>query len=82
MSTQVFGRVQRDVPVRSLVSSQWAWLGIGFIVAFTVPFLLADVLGLGRDVYYALYALAVAGLFLGWTRETGYDLVVGLTRFR
>jgi hypothetical protein len=38
--------------------------------SFLVPFGLADQLGIQRDLYYALYAAAVAGLFVGWARNT------------
>ena len=62
------------------VTSQWAWLGIGLVLAFAVPFLLADVLEVDRDLFYGLYALAVAGLFWLWSRSTGYDLVGAMRR--
>lgn len=39
-----------------------------------MPFLLADTLELQRDVYYGIYALAVAALVVGWARDTGYSL--------
>ena len=42
--------------------SHWAWLGCGFAAAFSIPFLLADVLELNRDVFYGLYGIAVFGL--------------------
>jgi hypothetical protein len=32
------------------------WLAGGFVLAFAVPFLLADVLDLNRDLFYGLYA--------------------------
>jgi hypothetical protein len=47
-----------------------AWLAGAAIGAFLVPFLLADQLGLQRDVYYGMYAAAVAGLFAGWVHDT------------
>jgi hypothetical protein len=50
------------------------WLIGGMTVAFLVPFVLADQLGLQRDLYYAIYAGAVAGLFVGWARDTGQPL--------
>src|SRR5690349_18060398 len=49
---------------------QWAWLAAGFPFAFAVPFLLADVLDLNRDLFYGLYALAVAGFIFAWARDT------------
>jgi hypothetical protein len=57
----------------------WLWLLAGFPFAFAVPFVLADQLGLDRDVYYGLYALAVAGFVMGWARSTGLG-VQDLTR--
>jgi hypothetical protein len=62
------------------VSAHWAWLGAGFVVAFAVPFVLADVLAINRDLYYGVYALAVGGLFATWSRSTGYDLVAAVRR--
>jgi hypothetical protein len=48
----------------------WLWLLAGFPFAFAVPFLLADTLDLNRDLYYGLYALAVAGFLAAWARDT------------
>ena len=56
------------------ISRHWAWLAGGLVVAFAVPFVLADALEINRDLYYGLYALAVVGLFAVWSRSTGYDL--------
>jgi hypothetical protein len=36
-----------------------------------VPFLLADVLDLNRDLFYGLYAVAVACFVAGWARDRG-----------
>ena len=43
-------------------------------VAFLVPFVLADRIGLQRDVYYGVYSAAVLGLFVGWARDTGLSV--------
>jgi hypothetical protein len=51
-----------------------AWLAGGMAMSFLVPFLLADRLGLQRDVYYGLYIAAVAALFVGWAHDTGQPL--------
>ena len=48
----------------------WAWLVLAFPFAFAVPFLLADVLDLNRDLFYGLYALSVAGFVAAWARDT------------
>jgi hypothetical protein len=53
---------------------------VGFAVAFAVPFLLADVLSMSRDLFYGLYAASVLMLFIGWARATGYDLVAAIQR--
>ena len=72
MSTQAFGPVSHaDVRVRHGLSVHWAWLAGGFALAFAVPYVLADVLAINRDLFYGLYALAVIGLFALWARSTG-----------
>jgi hypothetical protein len=81
MSTHAFGRgMHAEVRVWHGLSVHWAWLAGGFVLAFLVPFLFADVLDINRDVFYGLYALAVVGLFALWSRETGYDLVAAVKR--
>jgi hypothetical protein len=81
MSTHAFGsRSHVDATVRPGVSVHWAWLATGFLLAFAVPFVLADVLEINRDLFYGLYALAVGCLFAAWSRSTGYDLVAALKR--
>ena len=50
------------------------WLAGGMVVAFLVPFLLTDRLGLERDLYYAVYVAAVLGLFVAWARDTRQSL--------
>jgi len=62
------------------VSVHWAWLAGGFVLAFAVPFVFTDVLDLNRDVFYGLYALAVAALFALWSRSTRYDLMAACKR--
>jgi hypothetical protein len=47
------------------------WLAGGIALSFLVPFVLADQLGLQRDIYYGIYALTVTALFGGWARDTG-----------
>jgi hypothetical protein len=62
------------------LSAHWAWLAGGFVVAFAVPFVLADALEINRDLFYGLYAISVVGLILAWERSTGYDLVAATKR--
>ena len=81
MSTQTLGRVsQVEVRVWHGLSVHWAWLAGGFVLAFAVPYVLADVFAINRDLFYGLYALAVIGLFALWSRSTGYDLVAASKR--
>jgi hypothetical protein len=65
---------------RVRVSPHVVWLAGGFGLAFAMPFLLTDVLGLNRDVFYGIYALSVLGLFTGWSRATSYDLGAAVRR--
>jgi hypothetical protein len=57
-----------------------AWLLGGMAVAFFVPFVVADQLGLQRDIYLVVYVAAVVGLFLGWALDTGRSLHEMFTR--
>src|SRR5947208_3069570 len=52
----------------------FAWLGGGMAVAFLVPYVFADRIGLQRNVYYGVYAASVTGLFVGWARDTGQSV--------
>ncbi len=81
MSTHVFSsRGERRRVVRLAISPHWWWLTGGLLLAFAVPYLLADVLDVNRDAFYGLYASAVFGLFAAWSRSTGYDLVAAVKR--
>jgi hypothetical protein len=81
MSTHAVGRhTGGRVGVSLGISAHWAWLAGGFGMAFALPFLLADVLEINRDLFYGVYALVVVGLFALWSRATGYDLVTALRR--
>jgi hypothetical protein len=61
-------------------ASQWHWLAGGLALAFGVPFLLADVLSVPRDAYYALYVLSVASLVTAWARSTRLNVRETLRR--
>jgi hypothetical protein len=81
MTTHAFGgRSRPHVWTRLHLSIHWAWLAGGLALAFAVPFVLADMLEIQRDVYYGLYAGAVLALFALWSRSTGYDLVAAIGR--
>jgi hypothetical protein len=62
------------------VSSQVWWIVGGLVLAFGVPFLLADLADLQRDLYYALYAASVFTFFGIWARQTQQPVRVFLTR--
>ena len=59
---------------------QWPWLVGGAVMAFAVPFVFADLLGIKRDLYYGLYMLAVIGLCIAWARRTRVDIRSTLLR--
>jgi hypothetical protein len=70
------GRGSTTSPVAGRASARRhvAWLAGGIVMSFLVPFVLADQLGLQRDLYYGIYIAAVAGLFVGWSHDTGQSL--------
>src|SRR5918994_7005245 len=81
MSTQALdGRTQRLADMRLGLSRHWAWLARGFVLAFAMPFLFADLFEINRDVFYGLYAIAVFGLIGLWARSTTYDLAAAIKR--
>ncbi|HUP33533.1 MAG TPA: GerMN domain-containing protein [Gaiellaceae bacterium] len=49
----------------------WLWLAAGLVLAFAVPFMLADTLELGRDLYYGLYTVFVITFAGAWAWHTG-----------
>jgi hypothetical protein len=49
-------------------------------LAFLVPFVIADQLGLQRDLYLVVYSAAVLALFLAWARDTGRSVREMLAR--
>lgn len=60
--------------------SQWTWLGWELVLAFGVPFLFADLIGLPRDLYYALYMLFVGVFVAAWARASKLDVRALLRR--
>jgi MFS family permease len=65
---------QREPSAATSIPRHMAWLGVGVLVSFAIPFLLADRLGVQRDVYYGLYAAAALGLFAAWMADTKQTL--------
>jgi hypothetical protein len=49
-------------------------------IAFLVPFVIADQVGLQRDLYYAIYVTTVVALFVAWARDTHQPLREMLAR--
>jgi hypothetical protein len=47
------------------------WLAAAFPFAFAIPFLFTEVIELNRDLFFGVYALAVAAFVTGWARDTG-----------
>jgi hypothetical protein len=80
MSTHALGHTRAEARVWHGLSIHWAWLAGGLAVAFAVPYVFADVLGMDRDLFYGVYAASVAGLLWLWARSTGYDLVAAVRR--
>ena len=81
MSTKALTHPSRHwIRLETRVSAHWAWLAGGFVLAFALPFVLADTLAIQRDVYYGILALAVLALLLAWARSTGYDLREAVAR--
>ena len=73
-------RLRSGTSSRSLAAPHLAWLAAGLVLAFGVPFVLADVLSLPRDLYYGIYAAFAFGLFAAWARQTGESLPAMLRR--
>lgn len=83
MTTHALERGAERTAPRTAVSPAAAhalWLAGGFLLAFLVPFLLADTLGIPRDLYYGIYAAAVVGYVVLWARATGVSLTEAAAR--
>ena len=81
MTTYAVGSSPRTAARRqALARTHLLWLGSGLVLAFLVPYVLADRLGLPRDLYYAVYGAFAVGLFAAWARATGQPLAGMLRR--
>jgi hypothetical protein len=67
--------------VTASVSTHLLWLAGGLLLGFLIPFVLADSLGINRDLYYGLYGAAVIAYVALWARATAQPLL-SLTRNR
>jgi hypothetical protein len=68
-------RLPAPVPARSpSMRIHWWWLAAGLALAFAIPFVFADLLGMPRDGYYAIYAASVAAFLALWVRRTRQDV--------
>lgn len=72
-------RARRRVTLHA-VPVQARWLLVGLVLAFGVPFVFADLAGLQRDLYYALYVAGVFTFVGLWARKTQQPVRVFLTR--
>jgi hypothetical protein len=63
-----------SAPAVATAGRHITWLAAGTVVSFLVPFVLADQIGLQKDVYYGIYGLVVIGLFIGWAHDTHQSL--------
>lgn len=81
MTTYAVGpriRIAARQPV--LARAHVLWLAGGLALAFLVPFVLADRIGLPKDLYYGLYSGFAFGLFIAWARATGQPIASMLRR--
>lgn len=64
----------RVVRLHGEQANEWLWLAGGALFAFLVPFVFADVIGVTRDLYYAIYSLSVFAFFAAWIRASRLDV--------
>ena len=48
--------------------SQWTWLAGGLALAFSIPFVLTDLVSIDRDLYYGVFVGAVFAFAGAWLR--------------
>ena len=70
-----------SVTVPHEARAQLEWLAAGLLVAFTIPFVFADLLGMPRDLYLAVYVAGVTALFGTWLRTRPHPRAVLLRRW-
>ena len=81
MTTVTIGRSRRTGGLLSAAAREHlGWLAGGLALGFLVPFVFADRMGVPRDAYYAIYAVAVLAFLTAWTRSTGTDPVAMIRR--
>jgi hypothetical protein len=73
-------RSESPVRIGAAAGRHLRWLLSGFAFAFLVPFVLADLLELPRDLYYAVYIVGVAAFFGLWARATEQSLAEMIRR--
>jgi hypothetical protein len=74
MHTDVLSSRTRHEQIASPAASQLRWLICGIALGFLVPFVLADQIGIQRDLYYGIYAAIVVAFFTTWARATGQSM--------
>ena len=76
----IYTRPRAQTPALSRGQVQSLWIVIGLVVAFGIPFLFADLAGMRRDAYYAIYVVSVVGFLALWVRLTRQDVAAMVTR--
>jgi hypothetical protein len=66
-------RLPMSAPALVRRDRHWVWLLTALPFAFALPFVLVDVLGLQRDLFYGVYTLLVAAFVAAWIRDTRLD---------
>ena len=75
MTTHALGRAAFASRARRVSARTHArWLAGGLVLGFAAPFLLADTLGLDRDLYYGIYGALAVSFVYAWSRATGRSL--------
>jgi hypothetical protein len=74
MTTHAFDIRIRSARIPAGAAQQFRWLVAGLALGFFVPFVLADLLDVPRDLYYGIYAGSVFGFFFLWARMTRQSL--------
>jgi hypothetical protein len=70
----------RPAARRSTLLRHGRWFASGLLLTFLLPFCLADLIEVPRDLYYGVYAAAVGVFFVLWARSTGQSLSAMLRR--
>jgi hypothetical protein len=76
----IYAQLEAETRSFSPSAVQPLWIVMGLVVAFGIPFVFADLAGIQRDAYYAVYGGSVAAFLALWARLTGQDVRALATR--